>query len=111
VVEADSLEHYSKVWAVNNFKNYMVNNMNRFRKITAQSELSEQERRDAEGYASLHPEKFAPEVLNQIAAGGQINDQAVIDQIRKVFKQVQEFDNKYKSLLKVGIHLKNNHHQ
>lgn len=74
----------------------MVNNMNRFRKITAQSELSEQERRDAEGYASLHPEKFAPEVLNQIAAGGQINDQAVIDQIRKVFKQVQEFDNKYK---------------
>ena len=96
MVEVDSLEHYSKVWAVNNFKNYMVNNMNRFRKITAQGGLTEQERQNAENFASQNPELFSSEILQQITAGGQINDQAVIDQIRKVFKQVQEFDNKYK---------------
>lgn len=73
----------------------MVNNMNRFRKITAQP-MTEQEWQDAENYASKHPEQFSSELLEKIRSGGKINDQAVIDQIRKVFLEIQDFDNKYK---------------
>lgn len=46
--------------------------------------------------ASLYPERFPSELYNKLMAPEALNDPALMAEVRKVIKEIQDFDNKYK---------------
>jgi hypothetical protein len=51
----------------------------------------------ARDQASLYPERFPSELYNKLMSPEALNDPALMAEVRKVIKEIQDFDNKYKS--------------
>ena len=75
----------------------MVNNMKKFRSVTSQS-MDYREQQQLRDQASLYPEQFPSELYNKLMAPEALNDPALMAEVRKVIKEIQDFDNKYKSV-------------
>ena len=99
MVEADSLEHYSKVWAANNFKNHMVNKMNRFRKVKAQNEgsvLSPGQIADIESQMSDQPLEFRSEIYKQF--GRNVDPAKVTQLFNDLIAKIENYDKTLQSV-------------
>ena len=98
MAEADSLELYSKEWAANNFKNHMVNKMNRFRKVTAQegsgfddgSTLSPAEKASIESGLTNKPFEFKAEIYKQF--GRNIDPAKTQRLVNDLIAQIENYD-------------------
>jgi hypothetical protein len=59
--------------------------------------MSYQDQQWARNQASLYPERFPSELYNKLMAPEALNDPALMAEVRKVIKEIQDFDNKYRS--------------
>jgi hypothetical protein len=69
--------------------------MKKFRSVTSQS-MDYRQQQEFRDQASLYPERFPSELYNKLMAPEALNDPALMAEVRKVIKEIQDFDNKYK---------------